>query len=80
MKHDLVCPFENLVDAEVSQDPLDGVVLKVAIAAVHLKGIIDNIEALIGGELLGHGAVHCVVGLSVCYAMCAMSHHKPTGL
>ena len=80
MKHDLVRPFENLVDAEVSQDPLNGVVLKVAVAAVHLKGIIDNIEALIGRELLGHGAVHCVVGLLVCYAMCAVSHHKPTCL
>lgn len=80
MKHDLVCPFENLVDSEVSQDPLNGVVLKIAVAAVHLKGIIDNIEALVGRELLGHGAVHCVVGLLVCYAMCTVSHHKSTGL
>lgn len=80
MEHDLVCSFEDLVDSEVSQDSLNGVVLEVAITSMHLKGVVHDVETLIRCKLLSHGAVHCVVRVSICDTVGAVSHHKSARL
>ena len=59
--HNFVGAFEDLVDAQIPQESLNRVVLQVAIATMHLQAVIDDVEALVGGEFLGHGAVHGVV-------------------
>jgi len=46
---------------------------------VHLESIVDNIEAFISGELLGHGTVHSIVFLSGLEHAGSMSDHKSTG-
>lgn len=74
--HDLVGAFKDLVDAEVSEEPLNGVVLEVAIATVHLQAVIDNVEALVRGKLLSHRAVHRVVRISGFDKASTMSDHE----
>lgn len=67
------------MDAEVSQETFDGVVLQVAVAAVHLEGVVDDEPALVGGKLLGHCAVHGTVGLLGGQQLCTVSDHKTRG-
>jgi hypothetical protein len=74
--HDLVGSFEDLVDSEITQEPLDGVILEVAVASVHLEAVVHDVEALVGRELLGHRAVHRVVGVLRCDQVGSMSYHK----
>ena len=52
--HDLVGPLEDLVDAEVTEQALDGVIHQIAVAAVELKGAIDDRHAGVGRQPLGH--------------------------
>lgn len=58
MHHDFVGSLQNLVNTEVSQESLDGVVLQVPITSMELESIVHNVKTLVGGELLGHGAIH----------------------
>ena len=76
MTHDLVGSFEDLVHAEIPKEPFDWVVLKVAIAAMHLQAVVDDVEAFICRELFGHGTVHCVVRVAIIDAFGAVSYHK----
>src|SRR6201999_3760438 len=52
--HDLVGAFEDLVHAQVAQIALDGEVLQVAVAAMQLQRVVDDLEADVGGEALAH--------------------------
>src|SRR5919106_1603791 len=54
--HDLVGTFEDLVDTDIPEIPLDLVILDVSIAAVQLQGIIAHFEGNIGRETFGHCA------------------------
>jgi len=76
--HNLVGSFQNLVHSEVSQESLNGVVLKVAIAAVHLQTVVHNVEALVRRKLLSHGTVHRVLGVLLSDQPSPMSHHHAT--
>ena len=80
MKHDLVGSFKNLMNAQVTQEPLDRVVLQITVAAMHLQGIVDDVEALVGRELLGHGTLHRIIRLEVVETICAVANHQPTRL
>ena len=62
MHHDFIGAFQNLVHAQIPQEPLNRVVLQVAVPTVHLQAVVCNVPTLVGGELLRHGAVHRVVG------------------
>ena len=76
MQHDLVRAFKDLMDSEISEEALDWVVLQIAVPTVHLEAIIHDIEALVCGEFLGHGAVHRVVRVSCFDQLCTMPHHE----
>ena len=78
--HDLVSSLEDLMDTEVSEEALNGVVLQVAISAVHLEAVVHDVEALVSGELFGHSAVHSVVGLLGGDHASTVSDHEPGGL
>lgn len=80
VKHDLIGTLKNLVHAQVSKDSLYWVVLQVAIAAMHLQRIIDDVKTLVSCKLFGHGTVHRIVGILFSDAHGSMSHHKSTSL
>jgi len=63
MHHDFIGALEDLVYTEVPQEPLNRVLLEVAIPTMHLEGVIYNIETFICCYFLGHRAIHCVIGL-----------------
>jgi len=46
---------------------------------MHLKGVVDNIEAFISSELFGHGTVHSIVFLSGLEHAGSVSDHESTG-
>jgi len=46
--------------AQISQVPLYRIVLEVAVAAVHLERVVDDVVASVGGKAFGHGAIHGV--------------------
>lgn len=46
---------------------------------MHLEGIVDDVETFVGGEFLGHCAVHGVVWIPIRYTMSTMSNHQATG-
>lgn len=46
---------------------------------MHLKGVINDVEAFVGGELLRHGAVHGVVGVLISDALSTVADHESTG-
>ena len=62
--------------AQVTQESLNGVVLQVAVASVHLQAVVDDVEALVSGKLFGHGTVHRVVGISGLDQPGTMSDHQ----
>ena len=43
---------------------------------MHLQAVIDNIKALISGELLGHGTVHGVVGSLLSNQARSVAYHQ----
>src|SRR5579871_5076831 len=43
--HDLVRPFENLVDAKIADDLLDAVVREISVAAEHLQRVVGDAKA-----------------------------------
>ena len=43
---------------------------------MHLQAIVDDVEAFVGGVLLGHGAVHCVFRSFLSAQLCSVAHHK----
>ena len=40
--HDFVGTFENAVDAQISEEALDRIILEIAVAAVELQRAVDN--------------------------------------
>jgi len=76
MHHDFIGAFEDRVDSKIPQESLNRVLLQVSVATVHLKSIVDNIEALISGDLLGHRAVHGIVRLLLGKHTGSMSYHQ----
>src|SRR5580704_9046525 len=52
--HDLVGAFEDLVNAQVAQIALDGKVLQVAVAAMQLQRLVDDLEPDVGRKALAH--------------------------
>ena len=67
------------MDAQISQEALDRVVLQIAVAAVHLKAVVDDVEALVCGELFSHSAVHGVVGVASRDEVGTVSNHESRG-
>ena len=74
--HDLVGALEDLVNADVSQIPLNLVILEVSVASKHLKGIVADLEARVGGKPLCHGAVNGFVGVGLVDHPGGLSHHQ----
>ena len=61
---------------QVAQESLNRVVLQVAVPTVHLQAIVNDEEALVGGEFLGHGTVHRVIlSLLLDHARTVSHHH-----
>ncbi len=54
--HDLVGALEDHVHAAIAHILLNGVVFQVAVSAVYLQRLVAYLEALLGGEHLGHAA------------------------
>ena len=59
--HDLVGAFEDLVHAQIAQIALDREILEIAVAAMQLQRLVDDMKPGIGGEALGHRAFLCRV-------------------
>ena len=49
------------MDSEVTDEFLDAVLAKVAVATVHLKGIVSHSRAELCGYFLCHSGVYCFV-------------------
>ena len=65
--HDLVGSLQDLVDPNVPHELLDGIVLQVTVAAMHLEGSIHNLEAGISRLLPKfHDAKHVILRRSSC--------------
>lgn len=64
------------MNAQISQEALDRVILKVAVTSVHLQTVIHDIETFVSGEFLCHGTVHSVVRISCHDQIGTMSHHQ----
>ena len=41
--HNLVGSLKNLVDSDVSQELLNGIILQVTVTTMHLKGLVYNL-------------------------------------
>lgn len=54
--HHFVAAFQDLMDPAVPHVLLDGIVLQVAVASVHLQGLVADSETFVCSEELGHGA------------------------
>ena len=67
------------MNTQVSQEPLDWVILQVAVPAMHLQTVIDDVPALVSSELLGHRAVHRVVRVLGHNQARTMPHHQARG-
>ena len=68
------------MNPQVAQEPLNRVVLQIAVPSVHLQAVIDNVEALVSGKLLGHRTVHRVVGLTLSDHSGPVTHHQTRSL
>lgn len=79
MQHDLVGALKDLMHSQVTEEALDRVVLQIAVATVHLQTVIDDVEALVSGELLGHSAVHRIVWVLRLDQFGTMTHHQTRG-
>src|SRR5216684_4595842 len=53
--HDLVGALEDLVHTQVAEIALDGEVLQVAVAAMQLQRLVDDLKPDVGREALAHG-------------------------
>lgn len=78
--HYLVRALQDLMHAQIPHEPLDRVVLKVAVATVQLEAVVRDVEALVRRELLCHGAVHRVVRHLLGNHARTVSHHHAGGL
>lgn len=86
--HDLICSFQNLMYTQVSNILLYLVVQKtinvnknnnfyiLSITTMQLQCLIANIEALVGGEFLGHCAMNMGSWTVLIQHQCRMSHHQ----
>ena len=63
--HDLVGAFEDLVDAQIAQMALDREVPEVAVAAMQLQRLVDDVEPGVGGDALGHRTVQRRLGVAL---------------
>src|ERR1044072_9072859 len=52
--HDLIGAFQDLVNPQVPQDALDGMIAQIAVAAMQLQAAIDHLEPGIGRKPFGH--------------------------
>ena len=68
------------MEAQVADDPLQGVVFQIAVAAVQLQGLIGDLEAGVGGEALGHGAKAGGGRIAGVERGGGAAHHQPRGL
>ena len=75
----LVGSFQDLIDPDVPEELFHRVVLEVAIPSVHLEGIIDNFEAVVRGEELGHAAQLHSVRVPIIQGQGCIPHHGPGG-
>src|SRR5665213_645737 len=75
--HDLVGAFEYLVHAQIAQIALDRIFLDVAVAAVQLQRLVDDLETGVGGEALGHGALGSGFGIVALKRTGGAMHHEP---
>lgn len=80
MQHDFVGALQDLVNSQVPQNSLNRVILQVAVASVHLKSLVYDVEAFVSCEFLGHCAVHSVVRFLIGDAVGSMAHHQSTCL
>ena len=67
------------MDAQVSQEALNWVILEIAVAAMHLQAVVDYVEALVSRKFLCHSTIHCVVRVFRHNQISSMSHHQPRG-
>ena len=79
MQHDLVGALKDLMHSQVTEEALDWVILQIAVATVHLQTVIDDVETLVSGELLGHSAVHSIVWILRLNQLGTMTHHQTRG-
>ena len=71
----LVCSFQNLIDPDVPKELFHRVILQVAVPAVHLQRIVDNLKAVVSGEELGHAAKLHSVLMSAVQGQSCVPHH-----
>lgn len=64
------------MNAQISQEALDRVILQVTVTSVHLQTVVNNVETFVSGELLCHGTVHSVIWISCHDQISTMSHHQ----
>ena len=64
------------MDAQISQEALNRVILQVAIPSMHLQTVVYDVEAFVSGEFLGHGTVHGVVWILCHNQISTMSYHQ----
>lgn len=74
--HDFVGAFENLMNSKISQESLNWVLLQISVPTVHLESIVDDVEALISGDFLGHSTVHGIIRLLLGKHTSSMPHHQ----
>ena len=65
------------MDAHITQIALDRKILQVAIAAEELQRLVADAEPGIGGQALGHRAVHRRPCIAAIEARGAALHHQP---
>src|SRR4029077_1796885 len=63
--HDFVGAFEDLVDAQVAQVALDREIAEIAVAAMQLQRLVDDMKPGVSGEALGHRAMQGRGGIAV---------------
>ena len=65
------------MDPEVTDDAFQRIVAKIAVAAVQLQRLVGDVEAGVGGEALGHGAILGGPGVLVVQRVRGSAHHQP---
>ena len=78
VKHDFVGSFEDLMDAEIAKDTLNWVVLEVAIATVHLEGVVDDIKTFVSRKFFCHCTIHGIIRIPSHNTIRPMPNHKST--
>lgn len=80
MEHDLVGALKDHVHSKIAQEALNGVVLKVAIASMHLQTIINHVEAPVSCEVFGHRTIHGLVRVVLVDKPGTVAHHLARSL